>query len=86
MELIAAILLAGPLGSYGGSRKRGLSLYLLAWGVIFPIQTIAVVSPTRRNDFMYWVVNTVILAAGVGLNTLRARLRERRMRTARSAS
>ena len=42
MELIAAILLAGPLGYLGRTRRQGLCLYLLAWAVIFPIQTIVV--------------------------------------------
>jgi hypothetical protein len=84
MELIAAILLAGPLGYFGGPRKRGLVLYLFVWAVIFPIQTIVVFS-NEGEDFAYWVVNAVILAAGVGLNTAGSRLRERRTRSAAPA-
>jgi hypothetical protein len=85
MELIAAIVLAGPLGYFGGTRKRGLVLYLMAWIVIFPIQTVVVFSD-EGDDFMYWVVNAAFLAAGVGLNAVGARLRERRLRAAAAAT
>jgi hypothetical protein len=86
MELIAAILLAGPLGYFGGTRRRGLVLYLLVWAVIFPIQTIDVYSTSSHGDILYWVVNAIILTAGIGLNPAGARLRERRTRTARAAT
>jgi hypothetical protein len=86
MELIAAILLAGPLGFLGGTRKRGLVLYLLVWTVIFPVQTIDVYSTSSHGDILYWVVNAVILTAGVALNALGIRLRERRIRTTGSAA
>jgi hypothetical protein len=83
MELIAAILLAGPLGYFVRSRTRvrGVAIYLVLWAVIFPIQT-AVVHAENADDIepMYFVVNAVILAGGIGLNTLGARLRERRRR------
>jgi hypothetical protein len=83
MELIAAILLAGPLGYFVQSRRRvrGIAIYLVLWAVIFPIQT-AVVHAENADDIepMYFVVNAVILAGGIGLNTLGARLRERRQR------
>jgi len=82
VELIAAILLAGPLGYFGGPRKRGLVLYLLAWTVIFPVQTVVVFSTEGGEDFAYWVVNAVFLAVGLGLNTAGFRLRERRLRAA----
>jgi hypothetical protein len=85
MELIAAILLAGPLGYFGGAHKRGLVLYLAVWALIFPIQTIDVYSTSSHGDILYWVVNAVILTGGIGLNRVGARLRERRARTARSA-
>jgi hypothetical protein len=79
MELIAAILLAGTLGYFTSTRKRGLGLYLLIWAIIFPIQTIVVFSASDDgNDFLYWVVNAVILCGGIGLNTAGARLRQRR--------
>lgn len=78
MELIAAVLLAGPLGYFCRTRRQGLGLYLLAWAVIFPIQTIVVLGDDPGAPISYFVVNAVILAAGVGLNALGARLRERR--------
>jgi hypothetical protein len=83
MELIAAILVAGPLGYFikTRTRVRGIAIYLVLWTVIFPIQT-AVVHAENADDIepMYFVVNAVILAGGIGLNTLGARLRERRQR------
>jgi hypothetical protein len=79
MELIAAVLLAAPLGYFFGPRPRGLVAYLLLWAAIFPVQTI-VVHAENADDIvpMYFVVNAVILAGGIGLNALGARLRERR--------
>jgi peptidoglycan/LPS O-acetylase OafA/YrhL len=83
MELMAAILLAGPLGYLTPSRRRGLVLYLLVWAVVLPIQTVAVhnTNPDHLN-WQYPIVNAVILAAGVALNRLgaagRARRRSRR--------
>jgi hypothetical protein len=83
MELIAAVLLAGPLGYL--VRSRGLAAYLVLWAVIFPIQT-AVVHAENADDIvpMYFVVNALILAGGIGLNRLGARLRERRAGLIRS--
>jgi hypothetical protein len=79
MELIAAVLLAGPLGYYSRTRRLGLIRYLAAWAVIFPIQTI-VVHSAKASDIepLYFVLNAAILSAGIGANTLAARLRERR--------
>jgi peptidoglycan/LPS O-acetylase OafA/YrhL len=79
MELIAAIVLAGPLGYFCRTRKQGLGLYLVAWGVIFPIQFV-VVHHENADDIsaVYFIFNAVILAAGIGLNTLGAHVRERR--------
>lgn len=87
MELIAAILLAGPLGYFCRTRKQGLGLYLVAWAVIFPIQTL-VVHSTSPDDIepLYFLLNAVILAGGIGLNTLGARLRRRREATGPIAS
>jgi hypothetical protein len=83
MELIAAVLVAGPLGYFVQTRTRvrGIAIYLVLWTVIFPIQT-AVVHAENADDIepMYFIVNAVILAGGIGLNTLGARLRERRRR------
>ena len=79
MELIAAVLLAGPLGYFGRTRRQGLGLYLLAWAVIFPVQTIVVHSENAQDiEPMYFVINALILTGGVALNTLGARLRRRR--------
>jgi hypothetical protein len=84
MELIAAILVAGPLGYFVQSRTRvrGIAIYLVLWAVIFPIQT-AVVHAENADDIepTYFIVNALILAGGIGLNTVGARLRERRRRT-----
>lgn len=81
MELIAAILFAGPLGYFCANRKRGLILYLAIWAVIFPIQTIQVLEPSKEawyDTASYFVINAVILAAGIGLNALGARQRVKR--------
>jgi hypothetical protein len=84
MELIAAVLVAGPLGYFVQTRTRvrGIATYLVLWAVIFPIQT-AVVHAENADDIepMYFIVNALILAGGIGLNTLGGRLRERRRRT-----
>jgi hypothetical protein len=77
MELIAAVLIAGPLGYFVQPRKRALLAYLGVWAVIFPNPTIVVV-PDEASDPTYWVLNAVILAAGVGLNRLGASFREKR--------
>lgn len=84
MELIAAILLAGPLGYFAKTGKQGLALYLLLWAVIFPIQTIVVFndSASGGGDWLYWVFNAIILAVGIGLNRLGAMIKERRRRPA----
>ena len=74
MELIAAVLFAGPLGYF--ARRRGLLIYLAVWAVILPVQTV-VVFDAGDGGFSYWVVNAVILAFGVGLNRLGHRLRVR---------
>jgi hypothetical protein len=77
MELIAAILLAGPLGYFA---RRGLTLYLIAWAIIFPVQTVVVYADTdpSGNDWLYWLFNALILALGIGLNRLGRHLRVRR--------
>ncbi len=80
MELIAALLLAGPLGFFSRTARRGLVLYLIAWAVIFPIQTAVVLtdSDPSGNDALYWVFNALILGFGIALNQLGHRLRGRR--------
>ena len=85
MELIAAILIAGPLGYFCRTPKQGRAFYLLVWATIFPVQTIVVFSMSDDgNDALYWIFNVLILGLGLGLNALGRRLRERRARTATS--
>ena len=79
MELITAVLLAGPLGFLLRPRLRGLIAYLVLWAVVFPVQTVVVHSENPDDIVpLYFVVNALILAGGIGLNMLGARLRERR--------
>jgi len=79
MELIAAVLIAGPLGYLIRTRTRSLVAYLVLWAVIFPIQTL-VVHAENPDDIVasYFVINALILCVGIGLNTLGAHLRRRR--------
>ena len=80
MELITAILIAGPAGYFARTRKQGLLLYLGVWAVVFPIQTMVVFSESGDDsNALYWVFNALILAVGVGLNALGARQRQRRV-------
>ncbi len=78
MELILAVLGAGPIGFFTKTRKAGLITYLVAWAVVFPIQTIVVFNAGDGNDTLYWVFNALILCGGIGLNHLGSVLRERR--------
>ena len=79
MELIAAVLIAGPAGYFARTRMQGLWLYLGVWAVVFPIQTVVVYSESDDGgDVLYWVFNALILALGIGLNTCGARLKLRR--------
>jgi hypothetical protein len=79
MELILAVLGAGPAGFFSPTRRRGLAVYLVLWALVFPIQTIVVFSlDDSGNDPLYWVVNAMILAGGVALNTLGWTLRQHR--------
>ncbi|MDQ3091154.1 MAG: hypothetical protein M3R46_05715 [Actinomycetota bacterium] len=76
MELIAAVLLAFPLGRWLGA-KRGLIAYLVLWAVIFPVQTVSVHADGNLES-SYFVVNAVILALGITLNRWGARRGSRR--------
>jgi hypothetical protein len=78
MELILAVLGAGPIGYFTKTRKTGLITYLIAWAVVFPIQTVVVFNAGDGGDTLYWVFNALILCVGVGLNRLGSVLRERR--------
>jgi hypothetical protein len=69
MELILAILLAGPTGFLLRSYRRGLAVYLATWAIVLPIQTVAVYSQDD-GGWLYWLINAAILAAGIGLNRL----------------
>ena len=87
MELIAAILIAGPLGYFLEPRRRSLIAYLGVWVVVLPIQT-AVVHAENPDDIsaIYFVLNGLILALGIGLNFLGARVRSRRLTAEAAAS
>jgi hypothetical protein len=79
MELITAILLAGPLGYLAPNRRLGLILYLVVWAVVLPIQTALVHSENPDDiNWQYPLVNAAILAGGVALNQLGAAVRVRR--------
>ena len=78
MELILAVLIAGPVGYFTATRKRGLVTYLVLWAIVFPIQTVVVYSMDDSGSILYWVFNALILCVGIGLNRLGSVLRERR--------
>ncbi len=88
MELILAVLGAGPMGYFTRTRRAGLWLYLIAWAVVFPIQTVVVFTTTEpgSDDYLYWVFNALFLAIGVALNLLGSALRERRVRARAEAA
>ncbi len=76
MELLAAVLIAGPLGYL---TARGRLYYLLSWAIVFPVQTVVVFSMDDGGEpYLYFVVNAVILTAGLGLNALGAHVRRQR--------
>jgi hypothetical protein len=77
MELIVAVLVAGPLGWFLRGRRHALVTYLSLWAVVFPIQCV-VVHSEGDLDPLYWPLNAVILAGGITLNQFAARLRARR--------
>lgn len=79
MVQIATLLLAGPLGYFCRSRRKGLVIWLLAVAVTLPIQTLWILSDSPDDvNVGYWVIQALTLAVGLGLNALGARLRERR--------
>jgi hypothetical protein len=83
MELILAIVAAGPIGYFTETRKRGLVIYLALWAIVFPIQTVVVHSDNADDiGVLYLVLNALILCLGIGLNRLGSVLGERRRRTA----
>jgi hypothetical protein len=79
MELILAVLGAGPIGYFTQTRRTGLIIYRVAWAIVFPIQTVVVFNSSGDgNDALYWVFNALILCGGIGLNHFGSRIRERR--------
>ena len=81
MELIIAIVVAGPLGYL--FPRRGLLAYLVIWAVVLPVQTIVVHSENPDDiNAAYPFVNAAIFAGGVALNRLGAAMRRRRTSTA----
>lgn len=79
MELILAILVAGPVGYLTSTRKRGLLTYLAPWAIVFPVQTVVVYSTSDDgSDLLYWFLSALILCVGVGLNRLGSVLGGRR--------
>jgi peptidoglycan/LPS O-acetylase OafA/YrhL len=85
VELIAAVVIAGPLGYALG--RRGLAVYLALWAIVFPIQTIVVHSENPDDIVVaYFVINGLILALGIGLNRLGAWSRRNRSGSASPAS
>jgi hypothetical protein len=73
MELIAAALVAGPCGFFARTSRAGLIGYLIAWAIVFPIQTVVVNSENPDDiNWSYFALNGLILAAGIGLNRLGA--------------
>jgi hypothetical protein len=79
VELINAVLVAGPLGYLIPGRARSLWLWLGLWAVVFPIQTVVVFHESGDgSDILYWVFNALILAGGIVLNMAGGRLRSRR--------
>jgi hypothetical protein len=79
MELILAIIVAGPAGYLAATRRRGVATYLVSWSVVFPIQTLVVYSMgDSGSDALYWIFNALILAGGLTLNQLGSVLRRRR--------
>ena len=78
MELIAALLIAGPLGYLVRSRRRSVLAYLGVWAAIFPFQTAIVLGEDRSGEWAYWPVNALILGLGLACNWAGARLARRR--------
>jgi hypothetical protein len=85
MELILAVLGAGPIGFFTETRKQGLVIYLIAWAIVFPIQT-GIVGIYDDFDILYFVFNALILCLGIGLNRYGSILGERRRTRLASAA
>lgn len=84
MELLLAILVAGPLG-YFVTRRRALFCLLAAWAAVFPVQT-AVVRSEGDLDWSYRPLSVVILGGGLTLNHFGSVLATRRRGSARAVT
>lgn len=79
MELVVAILIAGPLGYFAPTARQGLIRYLVLAAVVFPIQTVAVNASNPEDiNAGYFYFNAVIIAGGIALNQAGHRLHRRR--------
>jgi peptidoglycan/LPS O-acetylase OafA/YrhL len=79
MNLIAMLVLGFPVGALVARRRWAYLVVVVVFLVILPIQTIQVHNDNPADiNWMYPVVNAVILAGGLGLVTLGARWRNRR--------
>jgi hypothetical protein len=77
MELILAIVAAGPIGWFAPSLATARRRYLLLWAAVFPLQTV-VVALTDDLDPLYFVLNVAILILGLTANTFGHHLARRR--------
>ena len=82
MQLIAAVLLAGPLGYFARTPRLGVIRYVVLWALILPVQTVVVSTTTDTSvaEWSYWAANAIFLALGIGLCRLGARVAQRRGR------
>jgi len=65
MELVLALLAAGPIGYLTSTRRKGLVIYLAAWAVVFPIQSVIVGVFSDDLAPLYLLLNAIILAGGL---------------------
>lgn len=49
MELILAILVAGPVGYFTETRKRGLAIYLALWAIVGLNRLASMLGPRKRD-------------------------------------
>jgi hypothetical protein len=84
MELILALLVSWPLGYLMPTRRAALAVYLAAWAIVLPVQTILVHSENPDDlNWQYPVVQALILSLGLCLNRIGGAFRERRLAPAR---
>jgi hypothetical protein len=77
MELIVAVVGAGPIGYFTKTRKQAIAMYLVLWAIVFPIQTVVVHSENPDDQALYFALNALILCPGLGLNRFGSFLRRR---------